>query len=160
MADPGPLVGEVLVPGYELTCEELPDCWALHFPVVIELSWLRSAHVQSYLRHTHPHITAEWHTRWRTAVLARIKELIPERNCRPGEHLTPKESSQTVGRGRAPEGAAAWGGGRAPRFQPATPEHWWPFYQRAFHADLDRRRNRRETSDADYWVPAARSAPE
>ena len=32
-------VGETLVPRYELTRNELPDCWALHPPVVAELSW-------------------------------------------------------------------------------------------------------------------------
>jgi hypothetical protein len=35
-------VGETLVPRYELTRNELPDCWALHPPVVAELSWLRA----------------------------------------------------------------------------------------------------------------------
>jgi hypothetical protein len=40
----------VLVPWYELTRDELPDCWALHAPVVVELSWLRTTYVQAYHR--------------------------------------------------------------------------------------------------------------
>ena len=63
-------VGEVLVPRYELTRDDLPDCWALHSPVVAELSWLRTADVQAYLTRSSPQLGADWHTRWRPAVLA------------------------------------------------------------------------------------------
>lgn len=56
-------VGEVLVPWYELTREELPDCWPLHRPAVVELSWLCSAHVQAYLPPSPPSVAGEWHQR-------------------------------------------------------------------------------------------------
>ena len=69
-------VGEVLVPRYELTRDELPDCWALHPPVVAELSWLRTAYVQAYLSRSPPQLAADWHTRWRPAVLTRIRDLV------------------------------------------------------------------------------------
>ena len=49
-------VGEVLVPWHELTRDDLPDCWALHRPVVVELSWLRSTYVQAY----HPRSPPTW----------------------------------------------------------------------------------------------------
>lgn len=35
-------IAEVFVPWYEVTRDELPDCWALHRRV--ELSWLATAH--------------------------------------------------------------------------------------------------------------------
>ena len=41
-------IGEILVPRYEATRNELSDCWPLHPLVVAELSWLRTAHVQAY----------------------------------------------------------------------------------------------------------------
>ena len=86
VAHPGPLGGEVLVPRYELTRDDLPDCWALHPPVVAELSWLRTAYVQAYLTRSPPQLSADWHTRWRPAVLTRIRELIKPDECSPGKH--------------------------------------------------------------------------
>jgi hypothetical protein len=56
-------VGEVFVPWYRITRGQLPDCWALHPNALVELSWLRSAHLQSYIPSSHPHIAAEWHDR-------------------------------------------------------------------------------------------------
>ena len=56
-------VGEVLVPRYELTRDDLPDCWALHPPVVAELSWRRTAYVQADLTRSSPQLGADWHTR-------------------------------------------------------------------------------------------------
>ena len=77
-------VGEVLVPWHELTRDDLPDCWAVHRPVVVELSWLRSTYVQAYHPRSPTHLAGEWQVRWRPAALARIKELTKE--CQPGEH--------------------------------------------------------------------------
>ncbi|MDN5933010.1 MAG: hypothetical protein L0I24_18415, partial [Pseudonocardia sp.] len=142
-------IGERLVPWYELTRADLPDCWALHRPVVVELSWLRSAHVQAYLDHTHPHITAEWHARWRPFVVARIKEAIDSK-CRPGEHQPtygPTMSSP------AEEATTTTPGGVAQRAQLALPQHWWPFYQQAYHHDLAFRRERTARGDLN-WTPA------
>jgi hypothetical protein len=79
-------VGEVLVPRYELTRDDLPDCWALHPPAVAELSWLHTAYVQAYLSRSPPQLSADWHTGWRPAVLTRIRELIKPDECSPGKH--------------------------------------------------------------------------
>lgn len=142
-------IGEVFVPVYEITRDQLPDCWPLHFPAVIELSWLRSAHVQSYLSGTHPHITAEWHSRWRPTVLTRIPEIIPvnssEDACAPGKH----HGQALTDAARTPPTP----GGVPPRRMLASPEHWWPAYQLAVHHDLDRRRRRAAAMEQD-WLPA------
>ena len=104
-------VGEVLVPRYELTRDELPDCWALHPPVVAELSWLRTAYVQAYLTRSPPQLGADWHTRWRPAVLTRIRELIKPDECSPGKHAAAARHADRGG--RAERGAAAYAAGRA-----------------------------------------------
>jgi hypothetical protein len=154
-------VGDVLVPRYELTRDELPDCWALHLPVVAELSWLRTAYVAAYLTRSPAQLAADWHTRWRPAVLTRIKELIKADECTPGRH-TPR--SGPVIEVDAPNGAL-------PRTQPAEPQCWWPFYDRAYHIDLAMRRaraaaggstgprsRRRRARDPTQW-PAHRELP-
>ena len=135
-------VGEVLVPHYELTRDELPDCWALHPPAVAEMSWLRTAHVQAYLPKSPPQLSADWHTRWRPAVLIRIRELIKPDECPPGKHA-PK-------RGAPVEVTAQ--NGALPRAQLAEPRRWWPFYDRAFHLDLEGRRARAAAGELD-WSP-------
>ena len=104
-------VGEVLVPRYELTRDELPDCWALHPPVVAELSWLRTAYVQAYLSRSPPQLGADWHTRWRPAVLTRIRELIKPDECSPGKHAPRRGTPSRPG--GAERGAAAYAAGRA-----------------------------------------------
>jgi hypothetical protein len=88
-------VGEILVPRYELTRNELPDCWALHPPVVAELSWLRAAYVQAHLTRSPPQLGADWHTRWRPAVMARIRELIKPDECSPGKH-SPRRGTRSM----------------------------------------------------------------
>lgn len=146
-------IGERLVPWYELTRADLPDCWALHRPVVVELSWLRSAHVQAYLDHTHPHITAEWHARWRPFVVARIKEAIDK--CRPGEHQPPHGPAMSS---PAAEATTTASGGVAQRAQLALPQHWWPFYQQAYYDDLALRRERTAGGQLN-WTPAPPPPP-
>ena len=135
-------VGEVLVPRYELTRDDLPDCWALHPPVVAELSWLRTAHVQAYLPKSPPQLSADWHTRWRPAVLIRIRELIKPDECPPGIHA-PKGGAPVEVTGQ---------NGALPRAQLAEPRCWWPFYDRAFHLDLAVRRARAAAGEFD-WSP-------
>lgn len=129
-------VAVVLAGWYELTRDELPDCWALHRPVLVELSWLRSAYVQAYLADADPHVAADWHTRWRAAVLDRVQKLIPGHLCRPGEHLVTEEESRAR---RTPHPV------NAPPppltgLQLAEPQYWGQFYQQAVRADLARRR--------------------
>jgi hypothetical protein len=140
-------VGEVLVPRYELTRDELPDCWALHPPVVAELSWLRTAYAQAYLTRSPPQLSADWHTRWRPAVLTRIRELIKSDECSPGKHA-PRRGT--------PIDLAAQNGA-LPRTQLAEPTCWWPFYDRAFHVDLALRRTRATAGELD-WSPVPASA--
>lgn len=142
-------LGEVLVPSYEITRDQLPDCWALHTPAVIELSWVRSAHRQSYLAHVHPHITGEWHTRWLPHLLTRLAQLIDSRKCRPGEHRPELGAPLTV---PAPEPHAGQPA-PLPRAQLAMPEHWWPFYAHAYQADLARRAAR-VADTGRTWTPA------
>jgi hypothetical protein len=140
-------VGEVLVPRYELTRDDLPDCWALHPPVVPELSWLRTAYVQAHLTRSPPQLGADWHTRWRPAVLTRIRELIKPDECSPGKHAP---------RRGAPVELAVQNGA-LPRAELAEPQCWWPFYDRAFHLDLAVRRARAAAGELD-WSPAQASA--
>ena len=140
-------VGEVLVPRYELTRDELPDCWALHPPVVAELSWLRTAYVQAYLTRSPPQMAADWHTRWRPAVLTRIRELVKSDECAPGKHV-PR-------RGMTVEAAAQ--NGTMPRTQLAEPQFWWAFYDHAYHLDLAARRTRAAAGEVD-WSPAEANA--
>ncbi len=147
MAGSGALGGEVLVPRYELTRDELPDCWALHLPAVAEMSWLRTAYVQAYLSRSAPQLAADWHIRWRPVVLSRIREVIKPEECSPGRHAPPRVK---------PVEAPARDGvnGALPRGQPAAPMFWWPFYDRAVHLDLAARRARAAAGDLD-WSPAA-----
>lgn len=131
-------IAEVLVAWYELTRDELPDCWALHRPALLELSWLRSAHVQAYHPDADPHVAADWHLRWRPVVVDRVHQLIPSRLCRPGEHLITEEESRSR-RTPPPPGAPP---PPLARLQRAEPQHWGEFYQQAVRADLARRRAR------------------
>ena len=140
-------VGRVLVPRYQLTRDDLPDCWALHPPVVTELSWLRTSYVQAYLTRSPPQLAADWHTRWRPAVLTRIRELIKPDECSPGKHA-PR-------RGTPIDLAAK--NGALPRTQLAEPPHWWPFYDRAFHLDLALRRARAAAGEPTTGPPPRRA---
>ncbi|MDN5917752.1 MAG: hypothetical protein L0I76_22085 [Pseudonocardia sp.] len=79
-------VAEVLGPFYEITREQLPDCWALHRPAVIELVWLRRSWAAAHAPDALSGAAGEWHTRWRRDALANIRAAIPETWCRPGEH--------------------------------------------------------------------------
>lgn len=135
-------VGEVLVPRYEVTRDELPDCWALHPPVVVELSWLRTAHVAAYLTRSSPQLAADWHTRWRPAVLARIREGISPEECSPGRHAPRRGTALEV----------ATQNGALPRTQLAEPQCWWPFYDHAYRADLAMRRARAAAGEFE-WSP-------
>lgn len=63
-------IAHILVPWYHITRDELPDCWAMHRPAIVELSWLRSAHIEAFAPNTAAHHAADWHTRWRPAALA------------------------------------------------------------------------------------------
>lgn len=103
----GRWVHEVLASWYEITRDQLPDCWALHRPAFLQVSWLRTSHVESYLSRSHPNQAAEWNTRWLDAALEKIKAAIPDTRCRPlvgrpGEHLVDALEAQQR-RGRDPQ---------------------------------------------------------
>jgi hypothetical protein len=140
-------IGEILVPRYEATRNELPDCWPLHPPVVAELSWLHTAYVQAYLTRSPPQLSADWHTRWRPAAMARIQELIKPDECSPGKHAPQRGTPFDMG---SPNGML-------PRCQLAEPRCWWPFYDRAYRLDLAIRRARAAAGELN-WSPVPASA--
>ncbi|MFR9802553.1 hypothetical protein ACL02T_09655 [Pseudonocardia sp. RS010] len=135
----GRWIAEIFVPWYEITRDELPDCWPLHRPALVELSWLRSAHVQAYLRSSPPSVAGEWHQRWRPGVVERLHAVIDRTLCGPGFHRLPE------GERAAPAPPPLAPGGRVPLppgRQLALPQHWQANYDRAVGEDLARRRQR------------------
>lgn len=84
----GQWIAETFVPWYEISREELPDCWPLHRPAVLELSWLRTCYVEAFTSDARPQLAAEWNTRWLRDVLAAIGRHIDHWKCRPGAHTT------------------------------------------------------------------------
>lgn len=129
-------IAHVLVPWYETTRDELPDCWPLHRPAVMELSWLHTTHTEAFTPGAAAHHAADWHTRWRPAALHRLREVIPRRGirqCGPGQHLTNPQPSR-----HSPP--------TTPPAEPATPQelpgeqlaerqHWQPFLNHAITTD-------------------------
>jgi hypothetical protein len=153
-------VATILVDWYEITRAGLPDCWPLHRPAVVELSWLRTSYTQAYQPMSPPQLTAEWHTRWRPAALANIAAAIPTEWCRPGEHLVHELdlTSRTRNTTNQSPDASQFGNpqvserpGEAghnqqpPARQRAESHHWWPALRQAIAEDMDQRR-RAETA--------------
>jgi hypothetical protein len=153
-------VADVLGPFYQLTRAQLPDCWALHPPAVIELIWLRRTYAAAHAPDAAPAAAGEWHTRWRRDALANIAAAIPTTWCRPGEHYlhehdrdrhyrdhpdpdrppgppAPDQGQPTPGRRPGPEDLRV---GRAGEI--TSPRYWGPAYQSAVGADLAWRRER------------------
>jgi hypothetical protein len=85
----------VLVGWYGLTRAQLPDCWALHRPAVLELTWLHTTYREAHTPGARAGLAAEWHTRWRPAALVAIAAAIDtnpgsiDSGCRPGHHHDP-----------------------------------------------------------------------
>jgi len=132
------------VPWYDITRNQLPDCWALHRPAVIELSWLHHTHRAAHQPDALPHLLAQWHTEWKPAVLQSITDAIPRRGsrtCTPGYHLA-SDTDRTISRGRTAASA-----GRdveralrvSPAEQPAERQYWNPHFNHAREMDLARR---------------------
>jgi hypothetical protein len=152
-------VADVLGPFYQLTRAQLPDCWALHPPAVIELIWLRRTYVAAHAPDAAPSAAGEWHTRWRRDALTNIAVAIPTTWCRPGEHYlhehdrdrhyrdhrpdqppgppAPDQDQPTPGRRPGPADLRIGLVGEI-----TSPRHWGPAYQLAVAADLDWRRAR------------------
>jgi hypothetical protein len=131
-------IAEVLVPWYQLTREDLPDCWALHKPVVVELSWLHTAHLEAFQPGAAAYLAADWHTRWRPATLMRLREIIPRRGqlyCGPGQHLI--TDAERARRQPTPSCVIATSTGRQqlPNEQLAERDHWQPFLEHAVAED-------------------------
>lgn len=100
-------IGDVLGPWYQVRRRQVPDCWALHRPVVLHLSWLHRAWLAAHTGPAaSPAAAAEWHARWLPAALDAIRTEAPDhkpndRNrghawadlCRPGHHHDPIPTS-------------------------------------------------------------------
>jgi len=139
-------IERTLVPWYELTRDQLPDCWALHRPAVIDLAWLHHTHHAAHRPGAAPHLLAEWHTRWKPGALHTIHDAIPRhgpRICGPGGHLV--NEADRIHRlpgeqpARFPIQPTV-----APTAQPAERRHWQHFYEHAVTADLSKRQQRRD----------------
>lgn len=158
----GEWVATVLVPWYEITRGKLPDCWAMHRPVVRYLSTLHTAYLAAY---TGPAASAtaaaDWHSRWLPNALAAIAAEDrsdrygsgPWREvCAPGRHLghhpdgTPALTAQghpdTMEPTRAPHPHEDRDRPVPMVNDPAHHDHWGPFFQRAFADDVAARRAR------------------
>jgi hypothetical protein len=147
----GDWVASVLGPFYELTRAQLPDCWPLHRPAVLELVWLRRMYVAAHRPDTAPSAAADWHTRWRREALANIAAAIPDTWCRPGEHWVERYARATSAPGRTPAPPPQHVPGQRPapghyQIGPGgeitTPQHWGPHFQTAAGADIAWRRRR------------------
>ena len=162
----GRWVADVLGVWYELRRGQLPDCWALHRPVVRRLSALHTAYVAAY---SGPAASAsavvDWHDRWLPGALRLIGEEEPRRdgtrnarNCAPGRH----DGADAAGRpildanGRPddlePRRPATDRDNPRPGSveipladDPIHPDHWGPFWSRAVHDDVAWRRVREGT---------------
>jgi hypothetical protein len=141
-------IDDVFVPWDTITRDELPDCWAMHRPVLVQLSWLRTAHIQAYLPDSDPGLAADWHVRWSPTVLRKIKTLIAEEMCRPGEHMISLEESNCRRRaamtGNPPPGQPGGGAVELGRQQLARRQYWDAFYLQARDQDLAWRTQRDE----------------
>ena len=123
-------ITDVLGPFYRITRGQLPDCWAHHPDAVTELVWLHTCYRDAYDHQKgRPTAAAEWHTRWRPAALAAVADAIPERLCRPGEHLVPTRESDAArsdardarALATAPDPSSGGRGGGPEGYQPPPP---------------------------------------
>lgn len=163
-------VADVLGPWYDWRRGHLPDCWALHRPVVRRLSALHTAYLAA---HTGPAASAaasaDWHDRWLPHTqgliiaeepLASSRRKLNERsglewNCEPGRH----DGADATGRplvtddGRPLTGKVTRKAPVKDRhgsdtiqvvWDPIHPDHWGPFWRRAVDQDVAQRRAREE----------------
>ncbi|MGE4153279.1 MAG: hypothetical protein AB7G17_13615 [Phycisphaerales bacterium] len=170
----GTWLDDVLGPFYGITRRQVPDCWALHPRVVVELVWLRRCYVAAHAPAAPATLSADWHTRLLRDALANITEAMPGRVCGPGRHQSPEEHQQRQQERYAqpPRQQQVW----QPNWEPGPPEprygrpthdehppaydaaavgassqvisreHWGRFYDQAVREDLDRRLQREKTS--------------
>jgi hypothetical protein len=143
-------IADVLVPWYEITREQLPDCWALHRPALLELSWLHATHQEAFTPNAAAHHAADWHTRWLPAALHRIHEIIPRRGvryCGAGGHLV-NHSDRSPTIPILPPATAPMPTPRQPmpNEQLAERHHWEHCYQQAMATDYAWRQDGEPTS--------------
>jgi hypothetical protein len=134
-------ISDTFVPWYGITRDQLPDCWALHRPVVSELSWLHHTYRAAHLPGAPAHLTADWHTQWKPGALRRIQDILPRRgsrSCTPGHHLA-TDAERTATRTQPARLEHGHGTISLPSDQPAFRSHWHGFFQRAVSADLGNR---------------------
>ncbi len=141
-------IEHVLIGWYGLTRAQLPDCWALHRPAVLELTWLHSTYREAHAPGARAGLAADWHSRWRPAALASIAAAIDpdpgsiDSGCRPGHHYDPN-SPLPPGAYRPPPDEPADGNytdGRAKLL--AHRAYWQPNYLTAVQHDRDWRERR------------------
>jgi hypothetical protein len=138
-------IEQVLVPWYDITRDQLPDCWALHPPVLVELSWLQHTHHAAYKPDAPAHLVADWHTHFKPATLRAIRDVIPRRGhrtCTPGHHLATDTQRAPHSTGNVPPPVIAQVPYTPPTEQPALRQHWHTFYQQAVATDLAIREHR------------------
>ena len=163
----GQWVATVLGPWYQVTRGQVPDCWALHRPVQLTLSWLHCAHVAA---HTGPAASAvaaaEWHTRWLPAALDAIAAAAPTAVqsgrpgsgpwdgliCHPGFHLDTRPRNERAAReeNHRPAQQHEMPDGQQGSWQPTIEitsdpieyRFWGRFWQQAVTDDVRARRQR------------------
>jgi hypothetical protein len=117
----------------------IADCWALHRPAVVQLSWLHLTHHDAHQPGAGPRSTADWHTRWLPAALRAVREAIPRRGsrtCGPGQHLiTDIDRLRQQPVRPVPTAAPS----PPPSDQLAERQHWQTYYDAAVTADLSTR---------------------
>ncbi len=141
-------IDDVLVGWYGITRAQLPDCWALHRPVVLELTWLHTTYREAHTPGARAGLAADWHTRWRPAALAAIIAAADVDSgplgvgCYPGHHHDPTSPLPdhlfTAPPDEPGDGAAVDGRRR----QLACREFWQANYLTAARFDRDQRERR------------------
>jgi len=132
-------MARTLVPWYEITRDDLPDCWPLHRPAVVQLAWLHDTYRAAYRSGTEPHLSAEWHTRWLPAVLRALHDVIPRRGtrrCGPGQHLVSEADQMRQHPGPPAPPKLPTVPVPLPSSQLAERSNWQHFYDQAKTADI------------------------
>jgi hypothetical protein len=114
-------IQHTLVPGYGVTRGLLPDCWPLHRPAMVTLSWMYATYRKAYAPRADPNLAAEWSTRWLRDGLDNISHpdrnrrpaaVIAEENCRPrpgavGVHMMSVDKMRELEAAEREKGTAA-----------------------------------------------------
>lgn len=160
-------IATVLGPWYQVTRNQVPDCWALHRPVLLELSWLHQAYLAAHTgQSASPVAAAEWHVRWLPAALNAIAGHAPpgsaltrtERSwdgetCHPGfHHDTRRYTERDRTEGQRPALPHEQGAGSdntvAIVGDPIEYRFWARFWQHAVAEDLETRRQQQSQGPA------------